>query len=283
MMNTRNWKYGTCVFWMALILPSTLYGQNADRQSRFPASAATEFTIASNGAVSGRVRYNPRINPASCSAYIPANAKTTENFTLCRSDHNGKSEVYACQNYVTNNDHYRAFFKGGRHPKAIARVTPSGKVIKMLWQDEKKSIQPVCDFPPPVQVPAETKFIGAAVCIDEADQKVPCSVFRHSGARMQTVYDYLVYYKPDGTGPVSTELIQIGENKSAMAAELSYQIGLELIKTSCCQQSGLEYLRNAFHLFPDSIAYRTSYLHYKQQMPVEIKRDQVIAEQGESQ
>lgn len=47
-----------------------------------------------------------------------------------------------------------------------------------------------------------------------------------------------------------------------MPAELAYQIGLSLLKTYCCQQQGLEYIRHASQMFPDSTLYRTTYLQF---------------------
>jgi hypothetical protein len=59
--------------------------------------------------------------------------------------------------------------------------------------------------------------------------------------------------------------IDIGVNPDAEPAELAYQIGLSLLKTSCCQQRGLEYIERAYRLFPDSKVYRTAYKYFSQQ------------------
>jgi len=206
-------------------------------------------------------------NKANCSAFLPADATTVDSFQLCQSDHSGNNELYACQNFDSINGHYRVFFLGGRHPKAIATVADNGDINEMLWSEETQVDRPVCDLPPPIQVPAEAKFIGASICKDEADQSIPCTVFRHKAPRLTTNSDYMVFYNADGTGPKYTLTINLGVNPDALPAELAYQIGLNLLKTQCCQQRGLEYIAHAYQLFPGSALYRTTYRHFRQQPP----------------
>lgn len=278
-MNTQNPIYRTCVFWIAIALPLTVYGDNGNLPAQTAFSSPTEQALPYSGTIPDS--RNRLTAVATCSAYIPSDAIPEDSFKICQSSHSGENEVYACQTFTTVNGRYRVLFKGGRHPRAITRINEKGDTSQILWLDTKQTNQPVCDFPPPIEVPAETTFIGAGVCIDETGQPVPCSVFRHNGARTKTVYDYLIYYKPDGTGPDYTTLVYVGENRNAMSAELAYQIGLGLLKTRCCRQSGLEYIKHAYELFPNSTAYRTSYLYFKQQLPVDVKRDQVVATEGE--
>jgi hypothetical protein len=202
---------------------------------------------------------------ASCSAYIPEDARTVDSFGLCQSDHGGANTLYACLHFMSAKGQYRVLFSGGRHPEAIARLTTIGEVSELLWHKAKRSNQPTCDFPPPAQVPSGTIFIGAGVCEDEQAQSVPCAVFRDKSPQRATIADHMVQYRADGLGPHHTSIILIGVNEDAAPAQLAFQIGLELLKTSCCQQSGLKYVEHAYRLFPGSIVYRSAYQHYSQQ------------------
>jgi hypothetical protein len=156
-------------------------------------------------------------------------------------------------------------FSGGRHPDVIARLTTVGEVDELLWYREKRSDQPTCDFPPPAQLPTGTTFIGAGVCEDEYAQPVPCAVFRDKPPQRTSIADHMVFYRADGLGPQHTSIITLGVNEDAFSAQLAFQIGLALLKTSCCQQSGLKYIEHAYQLFPGSTTYRSAYQHYSQQ------------------
>ena len=204
---------------------------------------------------------------ANCSAFLPADAITVDSFQLCQSDHSGNKELYACQNFVSLDGHYRIFFKGGRYPKAIATIAENGEINIMLWSGATLVDRPVCDFPPPTQIPAATKFIGAGVCEDYADQPIPCTVFRHKAPRLKTISDHMVFYNADGTGPEYTSTIDISFNHDAVPAELAYQIGINLLQTQCCQQRGLQYIEYAYQLFPHSTLYRSAYQHFISKRP----------------
>jgi hypothetical protein len=186
-------------------------------------------------------------------------------FQLCQSDHSGRQELYACQNFATAADLYRVFFRGGRQPKAIATVTKKGEVDKMLWSATNELEQPVCHFPSPPEIPAAASFQGAGVCTNEDEKAIPCAVFRHKALRLSRISEYLVYYKTDGAGPQSTSVVDIGANHDAAPAELAYRIGLSLLETRCCRQRGLRYIQYASQLFPGSTLYRNTYQHYAKQ------------------
>ena len=100
---------------------------------------------------------------ASCSAYIPVDAQAVDSFRLCQSDHEGANKLYACVQFVSAKTNYRVLFSGGRHPAAIARLTITGEVDELLWRRTKQSNRPICDFPPPAQLPTGLTFVGAGV------------------------------------------------------------------------------------------------------------------------
>lgn len=202
---------------------------------------------------------------ASCSAYIPLNARTVDSFRLCQSDHEGANKLYACVQFVSAKTNYRVLFSGGRHPAAIARLTTRGEVDELVWREAKESNRPTCDFSPPDTLPPETIFIGAGVCEDDQAQSFPCAVFRDKLPQRATFADHMVHYRADGMGPEHTSIIYTGVNEDAAPAQLAFQIGLALLKTSCCQQNGLKYIEHAYRLFPGSIVYRSAYQHYRQQ------------------
>ena len=215
-------------------------------------------------------------NKTTCSYFLPTDAISTSSFKLCQSDHSGNNELYACQNFTSADGNYRIFFKGGRSPKAITKVTNNGDVKEILWSENMSVNQPVCDLHPSTHIPVTTKFMGAGICKDKNNLSVPCTVFRHKVARLKNITDYMVFYNTNGAGPKYTSTIYMGENQDAMPAELSYQIGLSLLKTGCCQQRALKYIKYAIQMFPDSILYSKSYYHFKTQS-LHTKRHQLTS------
>lgn len=193
-----------------------------------------------------------------CYDYLPSDATPHGNFFICSSKLTGKSSLYACQNFISRYGHYRVFFKSGRYPKAIARVSKKGKIIRLLWSEQNSASRPEYNFQPPKLIPASSRFIGAGVCQNEQNQDVPCSAFRLNTARNQDVKDYLVFYKKDGTGPYSQTAITLEPNDNTMPAEMAYQIGLSLLDTLCCHENARQYLEYAATLFPDSTLYQTA-------------------------
>ena len=97
-------------------------------------------------------------------------------------------------------------------------------------------------------------------------KSIPCAAFRHKVPRIENITDYMVYYSAKGTGPENISPVYVGRNSDAMPAELAYQIGLNLLKTKCCQQSALKYIEHAYQLFSDSPLYRTTYQKFRLQL-----------------
>lgn len=204
-----------------------------------------------------------RIN---CSAFLPRDAVPSASLQLCTSRQSGQPELYACQNVSAGSGSYRIYFKGGHHPKAIARVNAKNEVTEFVWQETHAASQPDCNLPAPPQLRAGTQFQGAGVCTDDDERSVPCSVFRERVPRIKIYHVYMTFYDPDGRGPINTRHIYTGVNQDAMPAELGYQIGLSLLKTRCCKQSGLKYIEQAYQLFPASKLYRNTFQHYKAEL-----------------
>ena len=210
-------------------------------------------------------------NLARCSAYIPNEAKAVDSFQLCTSNQNGKNEYYACQDFMVQSERFRVYFKGGRYPRIIAQVKKNGHAEKILWPDKIKNTQPVCNIPPPSRISSGSKFVGAGICIDDDNKSTVCAVFRNKIPRRKTVLEHMVFYKADGSGVKHATLVHTGINNDAMPAEFAYQIGLNLLKTDCCQQRGLEYIEQAYQLFPDSTLYRTTYQLFRKRLSNDIK------------
>lgn len=201
-----------------------------------------------------------------CSAYLPRDVVPSASLHLCTSTQSGQTETYACQDVSSDSGMYRIYFKGGHHPKAIARVNASNEVTELVWREKQAGPRPACNLPAPAQLSAGTQFQGAGVCKDADDHSVPCSVFRERVPRIKIYHVYMTFYDPDGRGPIDTQHIYTGANQDAMPAELGYQIGLSLLKTRCCKQRGLKYIEQAYRLFPASKLYRATYQHYKAEL-----------------
>lgn len=201
--------------------------------------------------------------PQTCYDYLPYDATTHGSFYLCKSRLGGKNSLYACQNFISRYGYYRVLFKSGRSPKAITKISKSGKVLKVLWSERNSASQPKYNFRAPKLIPDSSRFIGAGICKNEQDQDVPCSAFRFSSPRNIEVKDYLVLYKKDGTGPDSLNSIRLEPNHDAMPAEMAYQIGLNLLDTLCCNDRAGQYLDYAASLFPESILYQKAVQQYQ--------------------
>jgi len=194
--------------------------------------------------------------PQTCYDYLPFDATTYGSFFICNSNLGGKTSRYACQDFISRYGYYRVFFKSGRFPKAITKISKSGKIIRVLWSELNSAERPEYNFKPPKVIPVSSRFIGAGICRNEQGIQVPCSAFRFSAARNIDVKDYLVLYKTDGTGPDSHTSIALEPNHNAMPAEMAYQIGLNLLDTVCCQERAGQYLEYAATLFPESVLYQ---------------------------
>jgi len=195
-----------------------------------------------------------------CFDYLPSDSQIHGNFFLCSSDHNGKDEQYACQNFISRYGSYRAYFKSGPQPKAIAKITKKGAIIRLLWSEETSRVSPEFNFPPPDIIPSTAYFVGAGLCKNEKDQNVPCSAFRMGAPRNDNITDYVVLYKPDGKGVYSSASITLVSDKKAMPAEMAFQVGLNLLKTDCCDTDARRYLEYAYQQLPQPNRYQYSHL-----------------------
>lgn len=208
----------------------------------------------------------PQRQSIACSAHLPHDAVPVSNPRLCTIRRDGQTTLYACQDARAGSGLYRLYFKGGRQPKAIARINAKYEVMEFLWREKDVGIQPDCTLPAPPQLRVSTQFQGSGVCEEEDGHSVPCSVFRERVPRIKLYHVYMTFYEPGGRGPMNTRHIYTGVNKDAMPAELEYQIGLSLLKTRCCQQSGLKYIERALQLFPGSQLYRATYQRYQAEL-----------------
>ncbi|MEJ2142756.1 MAG: hypothetical protein P8Y24_10470 [Gammaproteobacteria bacterium] len=205
---------------------------------------------------------------AACPGFLPADATPVRNLYLCKSGHNGLENEYACHDFTSRSGEYRVLFKGGVNPIAIIRIDTDGNVKQYIWRVDHETGQPVCMLPVNRQVPENSEFNGAGVCQDENNRSVPCTVFRYKGPRRQTFTDYVSLYGVGGNGVQQTDPVYTGYNKDAMPAELAYQIGLSLLNTTCCKKQGLEYIEQAYLLFPASQLYSQAYQQFKSEFLV---------------
>lgn len=206
-----------------------------------------------------------------CPDILPADTLTLGNIKLCKYPYKGKSENFACQDIVVQDQQYRVLFKGGQTPRLILATGIADDQDMVVWPGKKSDHKPTCSFPVPEQLPPSARFMGAGICETEDNIKTPCSVFRDKTSRRQEIAEYLVLYNTAGNGPEFVSLIHVQVNRDAVPAEFAYQIGLELLGSSCCQQSGLDYLKYAYLLFPNSVIYRAAYLEGIEKLIVEKK------------
>lgn len=254
-MNTEVFFGQARILYVAGLFLLTALGGSSPVLADSPAISAPS----QNAAVSGVPHLlNPGKNLASCSKFLPADAKPVRDLHICRSGRDGKNTVYACQDFASGHERYRVLFKGGRHPKAITALTEDGEISKLVWSEDEDTDPPVCSLAPPPQAPATNQFVGVGVCKDDAGQSVPCAVFRRKAPRAQFTTDYLVFYRVDGSGPQRAIPMYVETDPDALPAELAFQIGRRLVKSRCCRHRGLQYLQYAFQAYPDSPLYRTA-------------------------
>lgn len=221
------------------------------------------FIVLSHNVLAADDQYQQAI---ACTAFLPHDAVPASSLHLCTANLAGKSTLYACQDAKTENGRYRLYFKGGRHPKAIARLNVNNQDSEFVWQEKHTGSEPDCHLPVPPQLRTNTQFQGAGVCKDDEERSVPCAVFRERAPRIKLFHVYLTFYDLNGRGPVNTQHLYTGANQDAMPAELEFQIGLSLLKTQCCQPIGLKYIEHAIQLFPYSELYRSTYQRYQTEL-----------------
>ena len=143
-----------------------------------------------------------------CLQYLPAAATAVGELQLCEATLNDETETFSCQKYQDDDRTYAVLFKGGRSPYAIyyeRHDGPRGQT-HLMWSRQKSDGLPACELATPAGVPAEARFMGTGVCVDDTDELVPCAMFEHSAARCSKIRRYLVFYDRTGGGPVRITL-----------------------------------------------------------------------------
>lgn len=196
-----------------------------------------------------------------CFQYLPIAAVPVGDLGLCEATLNGETETFSCRKYRDEQRTYTVLFKGGRSPCAIyaEKHDNSQKQRRWVWKRQEVEGWPACDLERPAGVPAEARFMGTGVCIDDSGELTPCAMFEHEAARCSEIRRYLVFYDRDGAGPVRVTTKTAGINHKAMVAELAYQLGMDLLDAECCPERAEDYLAYAYQLFPEAEDYREGY------------------------
>ena len=184
---------------------------------------------------------------------------------LCHSTFTGITQEYSCQDYQADHKIYRVIYRGGLVPKAIVAVDEQHNE-NLVWSTTFGDRKIAVPIPAPTGVPAEAVHYGTGVCQDEKDIKIPCSVYEHRVARKKAYHRYMVFYTPNGSGPLLIDEQVAGSNKNAMVAEIAYQLGLSLFDTNCCSEKAMAYLELAHRLFPNAVVYHKAYEHARSVM-----------------
>ena len=178
---------------------------------------------------------------------------------LCQLSHAGHADVFSCREYESNGTRYRAYYRGGTTPKAVARIEQGTNGEDLKWLEYANGSGPLCETKPPAAIPKTSHHIGSGVCESNTGQLLPCSIFEDHPPGQMTIVHYTVFYDRDGKGPQTIEPVTIGLNFGAMTAELAYHIGAELADTACCPGKALDYLAYAVDQYPDHDPYRNEY------------------------
>lgn len=194
-----------------------------------------------------------------CKPPIGPGSELARDFWLCESTHAGQKNLFSCREYQTGGTRYRAYYRGGTIPKAVARIEQGANGENLVWIDSAGNSQPLCETAPPTAIPSTSHHVGSGVCESSAGQSLPCSIFEDHPPGQMIVVHYMVFYDKDGNGPQTIEPITIGDNVDGMAAELAFRIGAELAAAACCPNKALDYLAYALEEYPDYDAYRNEY------------------------
>lgn len=195
-----------------------------------------------------------------CLNLLPDDAAEDGLPKICQSGITGMKSNYGCQDYRSGETRYRVLYKGGRSAKAVLILNPDGSELVLsspLHGDQKLN----CPLKAPTGVPKYATHRGVGVCRDENDKPLACSIFQHAAARQALAHLYMVYYPNDKQHKIQVEVENAGVNENAMVAEIAYQIGQSLLKTTCCSDRAMHYLAYAYRLFPRSETYRQAYQH----------------------
>jgi hypothetical protein len=189
--------------------------------------------------------------------------RPVSNFFLCQSSHSGKTQAYSCRDYRQGDQRFRAYYRGGTAPKAVATLDTRGRITGLQVAEQANDKPTAFPVRPPRGVPATAKFQGSGVCLNDNDKNVPCGIFVDKSARVPVIARYMVFYDAKGSGVTTFDREEAGPNRDAIPAELAYQIGVRLMASDCCRVEGLRYLKAALSLFPDSMVYRKTYERYR--------------------
>lgn len=193
-----------------------------------------------------------------CLNLLPYDVKTEGLPKICTSDFSGIKSDYSCQDYRSGESRYRVLYKGGRHAQAVLALKANGQeqvLSSPLRGDQKLD----CPLHAPADVPKYASHRGIGVCRDEANMPIVCSVFQYAAARQPVAHLYMVYYPNETHKQIQIEVEDAGANQDAMVAEIAFQLGQSLLKTSCCSDRAMKYLAYAYRLFPRSETYRHAY------------------------
>lgn len=177
---------------------------------------------------------------------------------ICQSDFTGMKTDYGCQDYRSGNNRYRVLYKGGRSAKAVLALKVDGteQVLSSPLRGDPKLN---CPLKAPTGVPKYANHRGVGVCRDEDNMPIVCSIYQHAAARQPVSHLYMVYYPNDKRHEIQVDIEDAGANENAMVAEIAFQIGQSLLKTTCCSDRAMQYLAYAYRLFPRSETYRHAY------------------------
>ena len=194
---------------------------------------------------------------------------------ICQSDFNGVNNFYSCQDYYSDDTGYRVLYRGGNYPKAIVRINTDGSqrlISAPLFGDNRLN----CPLKPPAGIPEYAIHRGTGICYDDNDQMIACSIFEHAAARQFEETRFMTFYTKHYEEPVMIDAQFAGNNTDAMVAELAYQIGMALWDTECCAEQAVEYLAQAYQLFPRAEAYKKAYRHSRATLAIRelSKREQ---------
>ena len=196
-----------------------------------------------------------------CPAIVPADAVALGELRLCNATSGSPDELSACRNYGADSHTFRIDFRGGVVPVAVRRLAVAST------QDEASPAPATvieagkrgCDLTRPAGVPRNAVYRGTGVCRDEHDKALPCSVYEGASARQPVAMRYFAYYEPDGRGIRHVDSLPAGPNKSALEAEVAYQLGQALAASECCREQARSYIAHAVGLFPDDSTYRATF------------------------
>ena len=215
--------------------------------------------VAGTGLLSSLALFHATAFAGECADFTSATATPAGELRLCEQAVSRGTRTYACRDYRDSGHRYVLLFEGGPWPKAVVRQESHGGDATVRPVRRADAVRLTCHQGPPHGVPETATYRGTGVCLDADDRSVPCSVFEHAAARDPQLMRYMVFYDPEGRGPVAIDASVAGENVDALPAELAYRLGVALLDTGCCQGQGTEYLELAHRLHPDDPAYRSAY------------------------